>query len=388
MTGFRRWSVVAALVLLVVAAPLGWRALPAEDEPVSATGLLARIEGAHDHGYSGYVESRGTLDLPVSDRFTDVGALLGGQTRMRVWWRNATSWRVAELLASGEVDVFRDGMQTTGWNYEDLEAERSVDPAVRLPRAADLLPPAIGHRILEDLDRDDVSRIPPRRVAGRDGLGLRLVPGSPQSSIDHVDLWADRATGVPLRVDVYDGVAGRPVLTSEFRAFDPSTPSANTVVFSPPPGARYHFDDILDIADAANQYAPVIPPDTLAGLPKSPKADRAVGVYGSGMTQLIALPLWSRAANPLRTQLLQTPGVRRLDEGTLIRAGPLGVLLTSVLFNEGDGDGDGARNGAGDTARSVAGEGWLVSGTVTDETLLAAAHDLATGVQIIFGQFP
>ena len=107
-----------------------------------------------------------------------------------------------------------------------------------------------------------------------------------------------------------------------------------------------HFDDILDIADAANQYAPFVPPATLAGLPKSPKADRAVGVYGSGMTQLVAVPLWSRAANPLREQLLPTPGVRRLDEGVMIRVGLLGVVLT--------------------WSRRRQDEGWLVSGNVTD----------------------
>ena len=45
---------------------------------MSAAALLARIEAARDHPYSGYVETRGTLQLPVADRFTDVGDLFGG----------------------------------------------------------------------------------------------------------------------------------------------------------------------------------------------------------------------------------------------------------------------------------------------------------------------
>ena len=73
MTGFSRWSVVAALVLLVVVAPPVWRAVPAEDEQVGAAALVARIEAAADHHYSGYAESRGTLQLPVADRFTELG---------------------------------------------------------------------------------------------------------------------------------------------------------------------------------------------------------------------------------------------------------------------------------------------------------------------------
>ena len=38
------------------------------------------------------------------------------------------------------------------------------------------------------------------------------------------------------------------------------------MAFDPPAGVDVDFDDVLDIADAANQYAPVRPPDTVAGL--------------------------------------------------------------------------------------------------------------------------
>ena len=87
------------------------------------------------------------------------------------------------------------------------------------------------------------------------------------------------------------------------------------------------------------------------------------------MTQLVAVPLWSRAANPLREQLLLTPGVRRLDEGTMVRVGPLGVLLTRSLGGIG--------------------QGWLVSGTVTDDALLAAAPRRSPpGSTWCVGQYP
>ena len=44
---------------------------------MSAADLLATIEDNLDHPYSGYVETQGTLQLPVADRFTDVGDLFG-----------------------------------------------------------------------------------------------------------------------------------------------------------------------------------------------------------------------------------------------------------------------------------------------------------------------
>ena len=77
----------------------------------------------------------------------------------------------------------------------------------------------------------------------------------------------------------------------------------------PPPGIAVEQDDVLDIADAANQFAPLVPPDTVAGLTKAPQAVRAVGVYGAGMTRLIAVPLRDQEADPLREQLRVTPGV-------------------------------------------------------------------------------
>ncbi|MBB6626386.1 transcriptional regulator [Nocardioides sp. KIGAM211] len=364
MTRSKRWCVVAAVTLLVILAPLAWRALPADDDPVSAADLVARVRASDGHAYSGFVESQGALQLPVTSKFTDVGALVGERTRMRVWWRGERAWRVDKLLVSGETDLVHADALTTQWDYEDATARQSVDPQIRLPRTADLLPPALGHRLLEDVDAGDLARLPARRVAGRDALGLRLSPGAPQSSIDHVDLWVDRDTAVPLRVEVYDDAGDRnPVFVSQFRSFDPATPSVEDTSFRAPPGTDLSFEEVLDIADAANQYAPVIPPATVGGLAKSPDADRAVGIYGTGVTQLITIPLRDREADPLREQLGTTIGSHLVEGGTVVAVGPLGLLLTGA---PGDG-------------------GWLIAGTVTEETLVRAAADLASGTRYVDG---
>jgi len=358
VTTFHRWCIVAALALVVIGLPVVVRALPAGDEDVSAEDLLSRIEAAGDHGYSGYVESLGSLDLPVADRFTDIAALFGERTRLRVWWRDDESWRVDKLLATGETDLVHEGRLTTEWSYERDRAETSIDPQIRLPRSADLTPPAVAERLLRDVDADELTRLPARRVAGRDCLGLRLVPGAPQSSIDHVDVWADRETGIPLRVEVY-GAESAPAFSSEFREFSDEAPDASEVDFEVPAGADRVFDSVLDIADAANQYAPFLPPDELAGLPRSGETRGAVGVYGSGVTRILAIPMRGQEATALREQLRGTFGMRQEPEGTVVSIGPLGVLLTGECE---DG-------------------GWLVTGTVTDDTLLAAARDLDAGVR-------
>lgn len=356
MTAARRWCIVAIGVALVIGTPLGLRAVPPQDSDISATALLTRIQSSQDHAFSGYVETLGTLQLPIADRFTDVGSLFGERTRMRVWWRSGVDWRVDKVLATGETDLFHDASGTTSWEYEQSDVTRSRDPDIRLPRTADLLPPELGRRLLEDVDESELSRLPARGVAGKDALGLRLSPGAQQSSIDHVDVWADPDTGIPLRLTVYADDDTKAAFTSEFMQFSSGTPDTGATVFTPPPGADISFEDVLDVADAANQYAPFKPPPALAGLSQSPSAQlRAVGVYGKGVTQLIAIPLWDRAAIPLREQLERTPGVRLIDEGDILSVGPLGVLLTRFRGYDG---------------------GWLIAGTVTEETLIEAAQQL------------
>ncbi|MGD9959653.1 LolA family protein [Nocardioides sp.] len=359
MTALHRWCIVALGVVLGAGTLLVWRSLPASEEEVSAAELLSRVEGSSDAAYSGYVETLGTLQLPVADQFTDVGDLFGERTRMRVWWRSSDQWRVNKLLAAGETDLIHRDDTTVRWSYESAKATRYVDPDIRLPRTADLLPPALGHRLLEDVAADELSRLPARTVAGRDALGLRVSPGSPQSSIDHVDLWVEPDSGIPLRLDVYAEDGQPAAFTTEFQEFSAATPPSSLTAFTPPPGADVSFDDVLDIADAANQYADVVAPSQLAGLSRSADSRRAVGVYGTGVTQLIAIPLWDRAAEPLREQLAVTPGSLALAQGSFVQVGPLGLLLTDL----------------------PGGAGWLVAGTVTQETLQRAARTLDDQVE-------
>ena len=215
VTPFRRWCVVALGTVVVVVTPFVLRALPTTDSYLSAARLLDNVRASQDLGWSGLVETDGALQLPDADRFSDVGALLGEQTRLRVWWRDADHWRVDQLLAAGETDLVNKGARTVEWDYEHAEATISRDPDIRLPRSADLVPPELAQRFLRGVEDGDVTRLPVRRVAGASAPGLRIVPSSELSSIEHLDLWSDPDSGVPLRVEVYAG-ANRPAFTSGF----------------------------------------------------------------------------------------------------------------------------------------------------------------------------
>ena len=343
--------------LLLAGAPLGLRLLPAAESDVSASRLLDRAKAAQDLPWSGFVETEGTLQLPDADRFSEVGALFGERTRMRAWWQSEDHWRVNQLLLSGETALVHDDPTTLRWDYERFELRVSPDPEIRLPRSADLVPPVLAERLLRGIGASDVARIPARRIAGISAPGLRLEPPSELSSIDHANLWLDPGSGVALRVEVYAEGAEDPHFTSEFRDFSSDRPPDRLVDFDTPEGVDVEFDEVLDIADAANQYAPVRPPDTVAGLTKAAASDGAVGVYGRGMTQVIAIPLRDREADALRAQLVTTPAVEQSPGRTLVLVGPLGVVITG---DEGDG-------------------GWLLAGTLTREALMRAAYDVLTG---------
>lgn len=360
MTRSRRWVVVVVLAAAVIGAPAVLAAWPVPDRAVTAAEVLGRAQDADQRSWSGYVETRGTLQLPSAERFDSVGALFGEELRLRAWWRDSDSWRVDRLSAAGETGLVRDGGIITEWSYERSQVNLSPDPWIRLPRASDLLPPVLGDRVLSGVDAASVTRLPTRRVAGRVALGLR-VPGSSRSSIERADVWVDESTGVPLLVEVFAAGDRDPSFRSTFLTFGEDPPSAGQVSFVAPADADRSFDDVLDIADAANQYAPLVPPAEVAGLSRSGASDGAVGIYGSGLTQLIAIPLRDREAVPLREQLLQTGGSQEVDAGTVVAIGPLGVLLTG-----GDRDG-----------------GWLLAGTVTSATLEAAAVDLVAGARFV-----
>jgi uncharacterized membrane protein len=336
----------------LIAVPLAVRAVPPHDSDIAAGALLARIESSTAEPYAGYAESLGTLELPVANHFTDVGELFGERTRMRVWWHSADRWRVDKLLPAGEIDTYHRPGRVLTWDYERNVITTSDDPAVRLPRVSDLLPPQVAYRLLDGALPEEISRLPSARVAGQSAPGLRLVPSDPRSSVAHVDVWADEQTGIPLRLEVFGDGDGSAALSTEFMAFSAGDTSSSLLAVPHPPGSYVHRGDVIDIADATNQFAPIAAPRSLLGLERSTFAPlRGVGVYGHGVTRLIAIPLWDEAAEPLRRQLSLTPGSRLVEGSVLLDVGLLHVLLT----------------------KAGAGSGWLITGTVTDDTLLQAA---------------
>lgn len=359
-----RWLAVAALALTVVSVPVVLAHLPAEESTISAVALANRIDGTADLGWSGEVRSRGALEVPLSgSAFGGVARLLGEQSELRVWWRDAEHWRVDRTRAGGESDLIRDGSSTVRWTYESNTATFTPYSPVRLPTDTDVVPAALASRLLAGAQPSELSRLDSRRLAGRSAAGLRLVPSDERSTIARVEVWADQSSGLPLRVDVYaEGAPARPVLSTELVTLDLDAPTDAILEPGLARGVDLRRSAALDEAAGANAFAPFVPPASIAGLPRrgQPETFGAVGVYGRGPTAVLAVPLRESVARGLQEQLSSSPRARVAGDSTSLEVGPLAVLL--IRREHGS---------------------FLLTGTVSPETLAQATIDLAGGVRRI-----
>jgi hypothetical protein len=371
----RRWAIVVAGALLIVAAPsLAGRVAAAvggsDAAPPAPADLLARALRSASVPHQGLAESRGNLGLPDVRRFGDTSALLGSRTRARVWWSSPESWRVARLLTSGEQDLYgTGGGALISWDYErDVRRTTIGADSVRLPRVDDLLPPQAARRLLGALaPTDRVAAGPQRWIAGRTAAGLHVVPGSADSSIGALDVWVDPGSGLPLAVAVRDRT-GMATLESTFLDVDLRTPAAADLAPPSPEDARFEVGDAPDLVALADRYASQGFPASLAGRP------RGVGVlgpyaggtatYGTGLARFLVVPLSSGTADDVldavraRTKVEDVPG------------GRLAVLDSGVVTAA--------------VAVSDAGQGsYLLAGLVTRDVLGAAAKDLLTNPEAV-----
>ena len=287
---------VAAVVGGLTALPSLAGALPADAPDVAPEVLLERIRSSDAVGWSGYGESRGSLVLPDVRELDDLPALVGGTTRTRAWWRAPDDWRVDALTLVGEVDTTRDADGGWTWRSADRQAVRIVGELdVRLPAAADLLAPALGHRLAGTEDVE-LSALPDRRVAGRAAAGVRLVPRDPASTtLRAVDLWAEPDSGLPLRVEVHAVGQDAPALTSLLLDLELARPAPGRTAFARPRDATVVVGEAPDVAAIADRFAPYELPDRLGGLPRRARTALStgggVGTYGDGFSALVVVPL-------------------------------------------------------------------------------------------------
>ncbi len=349
-----RLVAVTLVLLLAVGVPRLADLWSAPDTTISTADLLQRIRDAENLPYSGYVEAEGGLALPMAQPFDEFVALSSAPSRLRVWWQDAATWRIDRLQPLGEESLYHEGDSTISWDEESLEATRTQDGLALIPETVDLLPPRLAAWSLDGVDGvdgDDISRLPPSRVAGVEAAGLRIIPAGGQATVRRVDVWADPDTGLPLRVQIW-GPGRLPAVDTRFLDVEFAYPPEEVTTFRPPQGVFLAAGGSGLIGHIPGVYRSV----SLAGLHLMPQhATEPVTRYGQGVTQLLVIALDDQVAEPLRHRLGVHPAAAVDRRGTWLSTGPLHLLLTPCV---------------GHTAS------WLLAGTVDDQTLLRASRDV------------
>jgi hypothetical protein len=284
--------VVAGLTAAAAAIPVVSSALPASTDPIDPARLRDLILKSMDLPHQGYAESVGRLAVPELPKLASVTALLSGTTRIRTWVKTRDRYRFDVLNTANEHDVSRVGEFEYVWDYgENTLTEVEADVPVRLPRAGDLLPPDLARRILAAAPGDALRGIPARRVAGISAAGLRLEPGDPDTTIAHVDIWAD-PSGLPLQVEVTAKNVATPVIMTRFLEVSLGPPEDFSRQIGPDAGFRTATTP--DIAPVLASLGLTAPPPRLAG--RDVRTDSfgglaGLGLYGSGLSTFVVLQL-------------------------------------------------------------------------------------------------
>jgi len=376
----RRWVLVAAGTAAIVGAAAV--TLPAS---ASATpeDLRARVlAGLPPH--VGYAESTGRLGLPEIPALEQVTALFTGVTPMRTRYVDAGAWRVDELTPAGERDTYHLGDVEYLWDFGANQLTRVAgETAVRLPRASDLVPSDLAHRLVELTRGEPVSAIAARRVAGFDAAGFRIAPADPDTTVGRIDVWCDPASGLPLRVEIAARGQEDPLLFTEFREVALTRP--DIAVPTAPPGAGAVTAEAADLAGALRQLDAAPPPRRLAGRdlvpvlthPVGSASDRppvpthpvgsasdhppeglpGVGVYGTGVAAFVLVPASRGIAERVVDGAAAAGGT-----AVEVPVGRAAILTTPLLSVAARG---GVRRG-----------GVLLAGTVRPSVLVQALREL------------
>jgi hypothetical protein len=357
---YRRWAIVAAGTALLCGLPALIAAWPVPAAAVSTAQLRARILSSAGVPYQGYVESNVDLGLPSLPDLGNVTSLLDGTTDQYAWYVSADQWRADVLTSAGETDTYQSSeFGTYEWNYSsDLLTQVLGSEPVRLPRAADLLPPALAQRLLSYVgSATTVSALPARRIAGVDAAGLRLTPVGSTSTISAVDMWADPRTGLAVEVEIFGRDSAAPVLVSQFLSVSLARPAAAILTPNLSTGVNFATSNLPDATRILNSYGPELPPSLggvarVAGVPGLPD----VAAYGSGLARFAAVPLPYSTGQSL-IQAASSAGVTvQLGGGTaVIIQTPLVTVLVSQQYS---------------------GPVYLLAGTVTPDVLERAAEQL------------
>jgi outer membrane lipoprotein-sorting protein len=189
--------------------------------------------------------SLGLPQLPGTSDPTSLASMLTGSHTVKVYYQDATHFRLAVPQPESETDVIADGSKLWLWQStsdsvtEYLPSPGQVPQAEKqLPAAAALTPQQAANQVLQAVGQTTLVSVQANvMVAGEPAYQLVLAPKSSSSLVGRVVIAIDGKYGVPLRVQLYAKGASSPAFQVGFTALQFVTPSPANFDFTPPSGA-------------------------------------------------------------------------------------------------------------------------------------------------------
>ena len=286
-----RWAVPGTAVVATAAVIAGLEIPAAQASPVlparTPAQLLAEISGAAKlpplTGTVVETTSLGLPQLPQAGSPTSLTSLLTGSHTVKVYYQDASHFRLAVPQPESETDFISDGAKAWLWDStsdsvteftglaargKHVEKQPPV-PVLTPQQAADQVLKAVGKTTLVSV-QDNVM------IAGEPAYQLDLAPKDHRSLIGRVAIAIDARYGMPLRVEVFAKGATSPAFQVGYTALQFAAPAPANFAFTPPPGASVSVVNL----GSDGKTAPSTGQQDTAGF----------GVYGTSWLTVAELP--------------------------------------------------------------------------------------------------
>ena len=190
------------------------------------------------------------------------------------------------------------------WDYGANQLTQIVgEQPVRLPRARRPDAARAGPPAARQWPRGTgSSRSPASGWPAIAAAGLRIVPATADTTVDHIDIWADPATGLPVQAEVTARGGERPVFVTRFLELRPAPRRSADVLTPPPRPTRASASPSPPRRTSSARSTGGVPRSCRTGWPAAPRAaTRSSGSVRGRRVRHRAGPVRrGRAARPVR----------------------------------------------------------------------------------------
>jgi outer membrane lipoprotein-sorting protein len=198
---------------------------------------------------TGTVVETASLGLPqlpqVANNPESLTSLVTGSHTVKVYYQDASHYRLAVPQPQSETDVIADGSKVWLWQSsadsvtEFVPADKgTAASAVPQVTQTPLTPQQAANQVLASVGQTTLVSVQANvMVAGDPAYQLVLAPKDSRSLVGKVTIAVDGKYGFPLRVQVYAKGAGSPAFQVGFTSLQFVAPAPSNFSFTPPHGA-------------------------------------------------------------------------------------------------------------------------------------------------------